>query len=91
MCGTLSIPDMPKKSAKTIKSDQVKLYKYELDSNYQYIDGYNNVQKGEINGIWIKARMKMPSGNTIIRSYCLPENLNEKQSWTTSSKKAGIN
>lgn len=71
------------------ETDTVKVSKTELSGDYYYTSGENNVQNGQVRGIWVKATMTLSSGETVTRDYCVPDGLNKNKNWTTTSVPVG--
>ena len=90
-CGTLDIADMQPKSEQVLTTDAVKLYKRTLDADWIYTSDIKNVQKGEVDGVWIRMTMVTDTGKTFMRDYCLPDSLNSSHAWTTTSTDVGMN
>ncbi len=90
-CESVEVPYLSPKSKKELMTETVRVYKTELDADYYYTSGSQNVQKGKVHGIWVRAHMKLDSGETITRDYCLPDSLNNKKAWASSSVGVGMN
>jgi hypothetical protein len=89
--GSIDIPILAPKSTKEISTETVTIYKEEMDSDYTYSSGAANTSKGKVHGIWVRVIMKLTSGETLARSYCLPDSLNNKRVWKKSSVNVGMN
>lgn len=90
-CGDLSVKFLAPRSEKLLRTGEVTVYKEELDSGAFYTDGRDNVQRGDVHGIWIRVHLKLPSGEKRTREYCLPDSLGNSKAWMTSSIRAGMN
>jgi|GEM_PF-3389995 len=91
LCGTLDVPDMRPKSEQTLMTEGVTIYKKTLDADWMYYADIKNVQKGDVDGIWIRITMTTDTGKEFVRDYCLPDSLNNKRTWTTTSTYVGMN
>lgn len=91
LCGSLEVAQMGSKSKQVLHTDSVVLYKKTLDADWVYTSDIKNVQKGEVDGIWIRMTMTTDSGKTFTRDYCLPDSLDNKRVWTTTSEYVGMN
>ncbi len=90
-CGTVDVGYLLPKSEKEFMTDSVRVYKTELDADWIYTSGAQNKQDGEVHGIWARVHMKLDSGETLTRDYCLPDSLNNSRAWTTTSEHVGMN
>lgn len=90
-CGTISIVSLLPKSEKLVKTGEVSVYTEELSPNASYINGMDNVQRGDVHGIWIRVHLTLPSGEKRTREYCSPSSLNNSRTWISSSIRVGIN
>ncbi len=90
-CGKLDVDKMPARAKKELETKKVLIYKDELDADWYYGSGADNVQRGEVHGIWLRASIELPGGEKIIRDFCLPDSLANSRKWTTSSVNVGMN
>ena len=89
-CGKIPIDSLKPKSKKTLKTDAVTICKVELDSDWYYGSGSDNVQEGEVHGIKIRVHMTASSGRKETREDFFPKGMKSKV-WATSSERAGMN
>lgn len=95
--GNSSIESIASRGKVTLKTDAVSIFKDTMDSGVILItlDGKSadsdNVQEGEIHGIWIRVHLKLPSGERVTREYLMPNSINKSRKWTESSRRAGLN
>ena len=90
-CGDLSIEDLAAKSKMEVLTKTVSTYTKELGSGVIYLSGAENVQHGDVHGIWIRLYMTLPSGEKGMREMCYPDSLSNSKAWMTSSIRAGRN
>lgn len=90
-CGSFPVESLRSKAKKRLLTQTVKIYKEELGGEYYYDADINNVQAGKVRGIWVRVKMKLPSGDTLTRDYCLPDSLDNSKAWMTSSVNVGMN
>lgn len=88
--GKLTFDSVPTKSKKVQKTKEVTTYKRELDSNWIYAEGTDQTQTGKVRGIRIRIHAELPSGDTLIREFSMPDNLGDKMKWATSSIDVGM-
>jgi hypothetical protein len=67
------------------------VFKEELADGWGYRSGANNVKHGEVRGIWVRASMPLPSGELVVRDYCLPDSLPNSRTWAAKSVHVGLN
>lgn len=79
------------KARQSLETKSVLIYKEELSADYHWVDGTDNVQRGEVHGIWVKASLTLPGGDTIVRDFCLPDSLANSRKWTTKTVNVGMN
>lgn len=89
--GKLPVQTLFSRSQQVIQTDGVAVYTEELSSDAIYVNGMDNVQSGDVHGVWIRIHLKLPSGQEGMREYCLPDSLNNSKAWMTSSIRAGMN
>ena len=90
-CGKTDLDKVPAKAKKEFLTQSVLIYKQELDADWIYGNGADNVQRGDIHGIWLRITMSLPDGDTVVREYCLPDSLSNGRRWTTTSVPVGMN
>jgi len=90
-CGDLAVDSMDPASKKILNTEAVSTFTEELDGGWYNGSGADNVQRGDVHGIWIRIHLKLPSGQTGMREYCYPDSLNNSRAWMTSSIRAGRN
>ena len=96
-CGDLSIDAINPVSKKTLQTEAVSTYTKELNSDWRYVDddgkpiSVDNVQRGDVHGIWIRIHLKLPSGQKETREFCCPESISNSKAWVSSSIRAGMN
>lgn len=90
-CGDISIDSFAPKSEELLRTEDVTTYKEELSSGARWVSGAENVQRGNVHGVWIRIYLKLPSGQEGMREYCLPDSLDNSKAWMTSSIRAGMN
>lgn len=88
--GKISNLSMTAKSKKPIATEKIKTYKKELNTSYYY-SNRDLTQKGEVLGIWIRVHSKLPSGESLIREYSMPDKILESKRWAESSTNVGLN
>jgi len=84
--GQASVQMDPGSNQGSFKTQTVDLYNQQTSGNYF---GNINDAKGKIGGIWIKARISMPSGDRF--SYEYRTSNDPKWKWTEKSGGAGLN
>lgn len=90
-CDSVTVSRMLPKDKKTLQTGNVKIYKEELSSEYHWVDGTDNVQRGEVHGLWLRASIEMDGGEKVIRDFCLPDSIPNSHRWTTHSVNVGMN
>lgn len=90
-CGKLDVDKLLPKSKKEVQTKTVKIYREELDSDWYYGSGADNVQRGVVHGIWLRASTTLPDGEKVVREYSLPDSLPNSRAWTTKSIAVGMN
>jgi hypothetical protein len=78
------------------QTKEVSIYKKELSSDYYYgtsggSSGIDNVQQGEVHGLWVRVHLMLPTGFKETRDFCFPDRLNSSRVWATNSIPAGVN
>ncbi len=90
-CGDLTVDSIMPTTKKVLYTEAVSTYTQELSADWYYGSGSDNVQRGDVHGIWIRVHLKLPSGETETRECCLPDSLKNSKAWMTSSIRAGKN
>ena len=96
-CGKSAIESVASRDKKIINTDAVSVYKNELNSGWYYGSpqkgsaGIDNVQDGEVHGIWVRVHLKLPSGDKVTREFCYPDSISNSRAWANSSVTAGMN
>lgn len=96
-CDESTIEIMMPKTKEVIRTEVISTYTQELGAGWVRVEedgNYNssdNVQRGEIHGLWVRIELTLPSGQTEIREFCHPDSLNNNRSWVSSTIRAGMN
>lgn len=89
--GSMDVDAIAAHVDKSLSTKKVVIYKEEMNSDYYFTSGRDNVQDGEIHGIWLRASMALPSGERVYRECCIPDNLPKNRRWVTKSVNVGMN
>ena len=87
----LSVDGVAARSEKVIFTDGVTVFREELDSGWYYTSGSDNVKHGKVHGLWLRASITRPDGETVSREYSLPDSIPNGKSWTTKTVNVGMN
>lgn len=89
--GVLQIGQLASRAKANLITDPVKLFRYELNSDWHYYSGAENTQKGKVIGIWLRIHLPLSGGQKITRQYSLPESIKDKREWSDYDKSNGTN
>ena len=90
-CRKLDVDSIGTNSEKVLQTAEVLVFKEELDSDAEYASGANNVKRGQVHGLWLRASIALPTGERVFREYCLPDSLPNSRTWTTKTVAVGLN
>ncbi len=89
--GTLDVGSLGPKAKRTLTTEPVSIYTYELDADWSYVDGRDNKITGKVRGLWVKVHMKNEEGKVITRDFCMPDSLSNSMAWAATSAHVGRN
>ncbi len=90
-CDSMNIKRLGAKSKRRLLTKAVLVYKATLNADWQYVSGRQNVQKGWVDGVWVRASVSLPNGEKVMREYCTPDSLARSRRWPTESVNVGMN
>lgn len=85
--GTLDIKSLDPRQKVSVQTEKYDIFDQRLAGGYDgYVGGAPTHQSGRSRGVWLKLRIKTPSGLSATRDVCLPKNTNKEFVWQTSKK-----
>jgi hypothetical protein len=75
------IPQIEPRSEVRFQTDPVVLFDQSLLPNYYWVKGGPDQQDSKMKGIWLKVSMTTPGGMTVVREFCEPSDVMNRQTW----------